>query len=400
MLPLVGAGQGGGMKCGRQAVAVVLCCALGSFVAGLANALGGPSPFPARLSPDIQKLNQFWDGEVHRDRLHGRIDRRMLFAQLDPVSSGLVAQNSVASLHPVLGPYDDFVRQSIEPGNVRYWQIFDAGPGREPLIAYCQKDLTAKGAMTGKRVRVRPGSSAGELFPQITGEVGQLLGSAELNTALQLGILDCLGFGGEPVASTASSEPSVFDAETVDSVARTLGAVATDEIFAWDRGNLEWAIYRATNGDLNEIYNLYAAFRNHGAYKNSPQFTLMAGYWAVRAIEFAPRVDDLQYRELVEAAAGNCEEHVELCKGIQIELRRIGQYSGAIDGIIGRGTSRAIEAITGTRLEGSLASLVTFKEFLVARQPAQRRGEPTGDPTPAESDAGAVLALPDNLDDF
>ncbi|SDB25251.1 hypothetical protein SAMN02982931_01962 [Bauldia litoralis] len=310
----------------------------------------------------------------------------------------------------MLKPYSDWVNDNIESEFARYWRIYPGDDGREPYLVYCKDDLFAEHAIRGRSVRVRSGSEALGFFTRITGKTAQLLPSSELNAAFELGIIDCIGFGGELVEVAApASEPDAFDPTVVDTVLRTLGVQASDETFDWKPGTLEWSIYRATNGDLNEIYNLYATHRSYGVNAKVRPFVHMAGFWAVRAFEYTERGGRLQYDDLLQAAKGNCEGRADLCKAIQIELKRIGRYAGAIDGIIGRGTRQAIDAIVGTRQAGNLRDIASLDAFLAARQPAPTDARPddVGDKTVSDAKGAepsaapdSLLTLPQNLDDF
>lgn len=322
------------------------------------------------------------------------------------------AQNNTPSGNPHLKRYNDWVNANVKPEFTRYWRMYNGGQNREPYVVYCKEDLFAEDAIVGRVVRVLPKSAAGKFFTKITGSTAQLMAGSELNAALKLDIIDCLGFGGETLKTTGpSNDPNAFNPQAVDAVARSLGASATDKTFTWRKGVLEWSIYRATNGDLAEINNLFIQYHSHGVVAASTAFTRMSGYWGVRVFEHTKRGGQLQYDELYQAAIGNCKERVELCKGIQIELQRIGKYSGAIDGIIGPATGRAISDIAGTRKLADSAKLVSLQDFLAAREPAKPKtvidntnSAPIKKPTPDIAGSKPAIApavsLPENLDDF
>ncbi|MEP0320956.1 MULTISPECIES: hypothetical protein [Alphaproteobacteria] len=124
------------------------------------------------------------------------------------------AQDATPSSHPLLKPYSDWVNDNIESEFARYWRIYPGDDGREPYLVYCKDDLVDEHAIRGRSVRVRSGSEALGFFTRITGKTAQLLPSSELNAAFELGIIDCIGFGGERVEVAApASDPDAKGAE-------------------------------------------------------------------------------------------------------------------------------------------------------------------------------------------
>lgn len=323
------------------------------------------------------------------------------------------AQDKTPDDFPGLQRYVDFVHEAIADDTRLYWLLLDGGIGRLPYLVYCT-DLVQTGSdLRGKIVRTAPNSPARRYFTAATGEVVQLLAPAHLNQALEAGLIDCLGFGGDPASSEemadlATPPPADQAIDEIKQRAAALGAEATDSTFVLREGVLDWMFYRAGAGDKYILEDLLMMYLAEGERTGREPLIHMAGYWAVRAYEMTAPGTHLRSKNARRAAGGDCDGRREFCKGIQIELKRMGKYAGAIDGIIGRGTQSAIASITNTRKTGDPNAMLSLNEFVdkstsaapavaVANPPLQDGGPAAPSAaSPGPDDFGP----PETLDDF
>ncbi|MCB1487393.1 MAG: hypothetical protein KDJ88_08040 [Bauldia sp.] len=133
--------------------------------------------------------------------------------------SAVAAGDATPSSHPLLKPYSDWVNAHVSSEFARNWRIFPGGDDREPYLVYCKDELFAEDAIRGKSVRVRAGSQAEAFFSKITGKSAVYLPSSEINVALELDIIDCIGFGGEILDASATAKddgPKPVDTKEAD----------------------------------------------------------------------------------------------------------------------------------------------------------------------------------------
>jgi peptidoglycan hydrolase-like protein with peptidoglycan-binding domain len=121
---------------------------------------------------------------------------------------------------------------------------------------------------------------------------------------------------------------------TVSAIALGLGGAATAHAWSYSGG---------TTGAQGPTY--YPNYSSSSSYTVAPRYTATPGYSGYAGIAYRPR------RSLIARA--------------QLALRRDGLYRGAIDGILGPGTSAALEAfqqqhglrVTGNLNPGTMANL-------------------------------------------
>ncbi len=106
-----------------------------------------------------------------------------------------VAMAVNADEDPRLARYREIWAQ-VTPKNVDiHAAAFEGCAGCEPYLVYCTRAIRSLRDLKGLTVRAR--NEAGTFFERHTGKVSVLLPAGEIGPAMQYGIIDCVGFGGE-----------------------------------------------------------------------------------------------------------------------------------------------------------------------------------------------------------
>lgn len=313
------------------------------------------------------------------------------------LSTPLIAQNKPSDF-PGLSDARAAIKQYL-PTRQMFWILFDAGQGNTPYVAYCKDYVGAKSEMQGRVVAARNNSRALSFFTSITSRQAQLLPPDMLDMALENDIIDCVGFGGDPApgAATGQASAAIYDEGEIRRVAQSLGAPLDDDTFYQRPGVMDWYLYRVSNGDVLETQQLLRSFRIEGQRRNQPVFDHFAGFLAVRAYERVADPTILAQAGEGRAARGECRDMVEFCKGIQMELRRMGLYTGAIDGIIGSGTQAAIRRIAATRPAANPADLIDMNDMIGPPGGTAPAATPTPTPAPTPAPAASDTSGADDL---
>ncbi|MAM61431.1 hypothetical protein [Maritimibacter sp. UBA3975] len=286
-----------------------------------------------------------------------------------------------------------------------HWILFGAGKGNTPFVAYCADYVGARSDLQGLVVAARPNSRALSFFTSVTSRQAQVLPSDMLDTAIETDIIDCVGFGGDPAPGSSSSQAgaALYDLEEIRQVAARLGVPLDDDTFHTRPGVTGWYLYRVVNGDVLQTQQFLRSVRIESQRRNQPAFDHFAGFLAVRAFERVADPTVLAQAGEGRAARGECQEDymIEFCKGIQMELKRMGVYTGAIDGIIGGGTQAAIRRIADTRPAANPADLISMNDMIGPPGGSPPADAPANAPaSPASSGSDGDLLGAGSLDDF
>lgn len=312
-----------------------------------------------------------------------RIAFVLIFSLMVISNQGAVsADQQIANLFE---KYEPWLKKYTPKDMLRYSTHFRSCDGCLAYVAFCKSLIMSSESFRGLNVRTRDRTSVQDFFSTLTGVAPKTTRPEDVRKALQNGQLDCVGFGGEKLASP-------FTKETFENVAKSLGA---DSNLTSDLNR--WRFARALQGDGDSILSMFHVYdQASDVGSNISKSQDMAAYWIVRAYEFGSRSTSIKahYEPMLDVYHGRCtgDGRLGLCKGVQKELKRIGQYLGAIDGKIGPGTRAAIELIVNSRSPGNSDEMLTFTEF-------QANGKYSNDFPKELTDAGSDF-LNDDLDDF
>lgn len=307
--------------------------------------------------------------------------------------------------------YKRFMGDAVEARNWQFAMSFPACSSCEPYVVFCSKPINGLGDLRGRSIRAY--NEAAGFFTDASGKVAQHLAASELNIAMELGIIDCAGFGGKPRLETELTDDKpdtkLLSPERIRLALQATKSTQTDAVLGFQEGRRAQLIEDAGRGDAAAAEALARAYYDAKWKTKSDAERAAAGvmaYFMFQLMTAAELQDMLGDRLTVidktvfgPILDGNCKGIIPECRGLQVELKRDGLYSGAIDGIIGRKTSAALKSVIGrfANLSPPPASTPKAVAQTATTTPAAQTKPAAGTTGPG---ASGLAELPNTLDDF